>query len=355
LPANSIDTFFACSLIIILTVSAMAAMPRIMYPFLDGLAHRNDAERLQQLAQYILLSTGTPTDWGSSPNAAPTAFGLASNSATQPYALDMDKVTRLNSGNRYAINYASLLDALKVSNIALRIQIQPLFNTSISLTSSTNEGNETSYDFEVTTENSGLAVASSLSCYLVVRDYVDNLVSSTNSNGKANITFTISNSINGTVLLVVFAQSNANSNIASFSVYPFAHNASIPEPNGTFTRLDPLNYVLNASFNYPQEHLTGVFAFSYSYWTNLALLSNATQTTEHAIPRFLDKSVTVLVLTGLNDTKSFAEWVAYPQIPLEIGVNFDSSSSNSSVASFSYVVAINSMLYELQTKCRAVG
>lgn len=333
----------------------MAAMPRIMYPFLDGLAHRNDAERLQQLAQYILLSAGAPAGWGSSRSVLPTAFGLASNSTTQPYTLDVDKVTRLNSKNRYAINYAQLLDALKVSNIALKIQVQPLFNTSISLTSSMSDGNETSYNFEITTENSGLAIVSNLSCYLVIGHYVNGLVSSTNVNGKANMTFTVSNSMNGSALLVVFAKSNANSNVASFGVYLFAHNASVPEPNGTFTRLNPLSYVLNASFIYPQIQLTGAIAFSYGYWANLTMLSNATQTAEYAIPHFLDKSATILVLVGLNGTRSFAEWVAYPQIPLEIGVNFDSSSSKSSVASFAYVVAINSALYELQIRCREVG
>ena len=78
MPATSIDTFFACSLLVILVVSAMATMPRVVSPMLDGLANKNDVERLQQLAQYIVLSTGAPTDWGSIPEVSPTDFGLAS-------------------------------------------------------------------------------------------------------------------------------------------------------------------------------------------------------------------------------------------------------------------------------------
>jgi hypothetical protein len=331
----------------------MAVMPKVMYPFMDGLAHKNDSERLEQLAQYILLSTGIPADWGNSRNAVPSSFGLALNDTL--YSLDADKVTRLNSRNLYAITYAQLLNALKVSNIALKIGIQPIFNTSIVLLSSVNNGNQTSYNFEVTAENSGLAVASDLSSYFIVGDYVDNTVISTDSSGKGVASFTVPNSINGNALLIVFARAEANPCVVSYGVYSFGHNASVPEPNETFTRLSPLNHVLNASLNYPEERVSSVYAFSYDYWTNLTQVSNATQTVEYSFPRFLDKSTTILVLTGFNNTESFAEWTAYPQIPLGMGINFDSSTSKGDVASFTYIVTINSALYALQIKCREVG
>lgn len=353
MPATTVDTFFACSLLVIIVVSTMAVMPKVMYPFMDGLAHKNDSERLQQLAQYILLSTGAPSDWGNSRSVVPSSFGLALND-TMPYSLDTDKVTRLNSRNHYAITYAQLLDTLKVSNIALKISIQPAFNTSIALLSSVNNGNQTSYDFEIITKNSGLAVASDLSSYFVVRDYVDNTIFSTDSSGKGVASFTVSNNVNGNALLIVFARAKANPSVVSYGVYSFGHNASFPEPNETFTRLSPLNYVLNASFNYPDERVSSAYAFSYGYWANLTQLSNATQTVEYSFPRFLDKSATILVLTGFNSTESFAEWTAYPQIPLDIGVNFDFSTSKESVASFTYTVTINSALYVLQIKCREV-
>jgi len=354
-PTTSIDTFFACSLLVILVVSTMAGLPKMLYPFLDGLAHKNDGERLQQLAQYILLSTGAPSDWGSNSAVSPTSFGLASDSVSSPYALDIDKVTRLNSRNSYAINYAQLLDALKVSKVALKIHVRTLFNTSIRLVSSSDNGNETNYSFEIVTENSGLAVVSDLSCYFVVKDYVDNLVSSTNSNGKANATFVVPNNVSGSALLAVFSRAQVDSSVVSLGVYAFGHNTSSPVADGTFARLSPLDYVLNASFLFPDEQVLGAYAFSFGYWANLTMLSNATQSAEYVVPRFLDKSATVLVFTGLNNTQTFAEWVAYPQVPLEIGVNFDSSTFGASVVSFTYVVAINAALYELQIKCREVG
>lgn len=355
MPATSIDTFFACSLLVILVVSTMAALPKVLHPFLDGLSHKNDAELFQQLAQYLLLNTGSPSDWGSNRDVSPTIFGLASNSTSRPYTLDIDKVTRLNSTNVFAITYAQLLDALKLSNIALRISIQPIFDTSINLTSSVNNGDETSYNFDIITQKSGLAVVSNLSCYLVVRDYLDNLFSSTNLSGKANVTFTVPNNVNGSALLIVFAKAHVNPSAVSFGVYSFGHNASSPRQNGVFVRPNPLGYVLNVSFNYPNEQILGAFALSYSYRANLTLLSNATQTAEYSFPHFLGKSATILVLIGLNGTESFAEWVAYPQVPLDIGVNFDASILHSTVFSFAYIVTIDSVFFEFQIKCRTVG
>jgi hypothetical protein len=355
-PTTTIDTFFACSLLVILVVAVMAGMPKILYPFLDGLAHKNDVERFQQLAQYVLLNPGVPSDWGSNKSVSLTDFGLASISVLQPYGLDVDKVTRLNSQNIYAINYAQLLDALRISNIALRIQVDPIFNTSITLAASINNGNSTSYFFEIITQNSGLRVVSNLTCYVVVENYVDGLSSFTNSNGEANVTFTLPNTLNGNALLIVLAKAQVNPSMVSFGTYSFSHNSSSPKPNSTFIKLSPLGYRLNATFNYPNLQILGKYAFSYGYWSNLTQLTNTTQSAQYTVPRFLDKSPTILVLTGLNGTEPFAEWVVYPQIPLRIGVNFDASNfAGSNVASFTYLVAIGEALYKLQITCREVG
>jgi hypothetical protein len=53
-----------------------------------------------------------------------------------------------------------------------------------------------------------------------------------------------------------------------------------------------------------------------------------------------------MVITGLNSTSFFAEWVAYPQIPLEIGANFANSNSLSNVFAYTYIVTVDSALYE---------
>jgi hypothetical protein len=333
----------------------MAAMPKVMSPLLDGLADKNDVERLQQLAQYIVLSTGSPIDWGCNPQASPTDFGLASSNTSTPYVLDADKVTRLNSQNTYYITYAQLLNELKVSDIALNINIQPVFNTSINLISSTDYGNGTNYIFEITTQNSGLAVVSDMNCYLIAGNFVASLTSFTNSTGKGIASFVVPVSVNGSGLLIVFAKAQSNPSIASFGVFSLENDSSVPASNDTFATLNPLDNRLNASFNYPNEQTLGAYALSYSYWTNLTMLSNMTQTAEYSFPCFLDQSITVLVLTGLNGTEPFAQWAAYPQIPLDIGVNFNSLNSEGSIASFTYFVTIGLAIYKMQIACKEVG
>jgi hypothetical protein len=195
-----------------------------------------------------------------------------------------------------------------------------------------------------------------MSCYLVVGNFVDNVTSFTNSSGKGAAAFRgVPNSVNGSALLIVFARAQANPSVVSFGISSFEHIAPVPEINDTFAGLNPLDYRLNASFDYLNEQVLGAYAFSYSYWANLTMLANTTQTAEYSFPHFLDKSTTVLVLTGLNGTESFAEWVSYPQIPLDIGVNFDSSNSTENVASFTYIVTIDSASYKLQINCMEVG
>jgi hypothetical protein len=332
----------------------MAALPRVLGPILYSAQNKNDDGLIQQLAEYILLKTGTPPEWGSQHDSSVVYFGLASNEQ-QPYSLDADKVTRLNRENVHSISYAQLLDSLKIMEVALRICIETIFETSISMISSVSNSSMTSYSFKVITQNSGFAVLSELSCYIVVRDYVDHADYSSNSNGEVFPVFSIPNNVNGSALFVTFAKAVANPSIISFGVYSFGHNASSPEEKGTLVKLSPLNYMLNTSYSYPDVQKSGAFAFSYSYWTNLTVLTNSTRTAEYSFPHFLDKSSTILVLTGLNDTEYFAEWAAYPQIPLVIGANFDLTNFNADVFSHSYVVVINNALYALRIEGRRVG
>jgi hypothetical protein len=58
----------------------------------------------------------------------------------------------------------------------------------------------------------------------------------------------------------------------------------------------------------------------------------------------------IMVLTGYNGSMSFAEWVAYPQLPIQIGANFTESIARSKIVSLNYIVTINQALYEVVTK-----
>jgi len=335
---------------IVLVLSAIVSTTNTLRPLMNELPHRNDAERFQQLAQQLLLNEGAPPNWGSLRDVVPESLGLANAASSLPYQLDIDKVSRLNSQNIYSLSYSQLWQSLGVSDVSFRIEIKTLFNLSTTLISTTRRVNETTYQFDAYAEKSGTPVLARLHGYVVVRDYVSSFASSTSSNGHSSISVTIPNSVNGTAILLTFAKAESNPQIVAFNVYTFSHNSSEPLPNRTFTRLNPLNYVLNVTFTYPSEEVLKALVFTYNYNFSLNEKSRSAQTAEYDIPRLLDASPTLLVITGLNASSSFAEWVSYPQLPLEIGADFDQSDNGAKTISFSHIMTINSALYEIVTK-----
>jgi hypothetical protein len=156
--------------------------------------------------------------------------------------------------------------------------------------------------------------------------------------------------VNGTAILLTFAKAESNPQILAFNAYTFSHNSPEPWPNRTFTRLNPLSYVLNVTFTNPNEEVLKTLVFTYNYNFSLIEKSRNAQTSEYDIPRLLDASPMLLVITGLNETSSFAEWVSYPEVPLEIVADFDQSDNEAKTVSLCHIVTINSALYEIVTK-----
>jgi len=343
MPASSIDTFLACSIMILLVLSAMAGLSKTLNPYLSDMSQKNDAEKYQQLTTYLLLNPGSPQDWGSMSGVAPSSFGLALAGSLNPYELDIDKISRLNNENVHSITYSQLLESAGIHDAALRIEIKTLFDLSINLTSSIAGQNETTYNFDVSTKKSGLPISATLQCYVVAKDHVQSVNSSTSSDGNGSIGVIIPNSANGTALLIAFAK--AQPKMMAFNVYSFSHNSSTSKPNRTFMRFSPLNYVLNVSF-YPQEEILMAKVFTYSYSFNLTQITADSQTAQYSFPHLLDSSPMILVMTGFNGSSYFAEWVSYPQVPLEMGANIDGSNHESRVVSLTYIVSINFVLYE---------
>ncbi|MDH5495405.1 MAG: hypothetical protein OEY24_06870 [Candidatus Bathyarchaeota archaeon] len=235
----------------------------------------------------------------------------------------------------------------------MNIKIHPLFEVSINLTSSQSGETETTYTFHISTSKSGFPVASWLQCYTIVETYVDSVSSSTVSNGIGFVNATLPNSLNGTALLVVFAKAKAYSQMMAFNTDSFGHNSETPEPNKTFLQLSPLNHVLNVSFQYASVDVSNAYVLTYNYYFNLSQTAAGTQTVEYSIPQLLEASPMMLVLNGNNGSTSFAEWTTYPQLPLEIGADFDLT-TRSKVVALTYVVSINSVLYESVITCRSV-
>ena len=345
MPAISVDTFFACSLMVLLVVSGMAASSLLLSPYINGVGNENIAKRYGEIAKYLLLNVGEPQDWGQNSQTIPEAFGLARADSAIPYELDIDKVSRLNGENLYALSYAHIFSILKMSDVSLRIELKPIFEVAIVLLATHPSVNETVYEFEISTNKHGVPVQAELRGYVIVKNYFETKNAQI-SDGETHINVTLSNAVEGPALLIIFARSINNSKIVSFGACAFEHNSGEPESNGTFLKLSPLNYSLNALYLCPGITLLDAYALTFGYYSTLTQTASSNQSVEYDIPNFVDASPIVLVITGFNSTSFFVEWVAYPQIPLEIGADFTDSMTLSNVFAYRYVVTVNSALYE---------
>lgn len=345
MPAISIDTFFACSLIVLLVLSAMATTTKIVTPSINGAFDAEAAKRYREIAEYLLLNCGEPSNWGENGQTVPETFGLAEAGAENPYALDIDKVSRLNGENLYALSYAQIFTSLKIPDASFRLEIKPIFETYVNLTEVFEELSETTYKFEVSTVKNGIKVPVRLRYYVIAQNFLE-ASEVYDSYGATVLNVTMPNTVKGTALLVIFAKSSSNTRITSFKVYAFVHNSLEPEPNGTFLTLSPLNYNLTALFKSSETTLSAAYALTFNFSAVLAQNSNTNQSATFSIPKLLDSSPMVLVVTGWNSTQFFTEWTSYPQIPLQTGANLSDASNLSNVFAYSYLVTIGSATYQ---------
>jgi hypothetical protein len=345
MPAISIDTFFACALMVILVLSAMATTSKILYPHINNDVDAIAAERYREISKYMLLNDGNPSNWGQNGEIFPETFGLAKTGSHNSYDLDIDKVSRLNSENLWTMSYAQIFTAVKMPDVSFKIEIKPLFVVSINLTTAFEAVNETTYQFEIQTKKHGVPIQTEMKHYVIADDFLE-ASSAYASSGKTYVNVTLSNSVEGPALFVVFAKATFDTKIASFDTYAFSHSSSELKSANTFLRLSPLNYTLIASLLHSGIDLSKVYALTYNYNAILTQISSSNQSAMYDIPHFLDSSATLLVATGWNSTTFFEECTAYPQIPVQTGSNFADSTALSNVFANTYVIAVDSAFYE---------
>ncbi|MEM3577518.1 MAG: hypothetical protein QXX51_03570 [Candidatus Bathyarchaeia archaeon] len=345
MPTASIDTFIACSLMVLLVLTAMANTSKLLYPHINGNDMENIAERYEQIAEYILLNAGNPADWGENASVVPENFGLAKSDLDAVFDLDVDKVSRLNSENIHALSYAQVFSALGMPEVSFKLEIKPIFDIAINLTAAYPSTDETTYQFRIITEKNGAPVWAELNYYVLAKDYLDT-GSAAVINGETQLNITISNSVKGPAMLAAFASAISNSKIVSFEAYTFTHNSPKPQQKSTFLRLTPLNQSLSVALLSQEINLSEAYALTPNQCTVLTRVSSGNQSATYAIPQFVSAGPTILVVLGWNATTFFIEWTTYPQLPLQFGANLQKMDMPSNVFAYTYIVAANSALYE---------
>lgn len=339
MPTNSIDTFFACSLIVSVALIATASFVGTMQIRINSLQDPNKDDYLRTIAEHIIMNSGTPEDWGSSNSTLPEIFGLDNSASPYLYELDIDKITRLNAKNNYSLAYFQGSQAARLNDLAFGISISQMLTINTELSANITGDDETTYTFTVTVNQAQGPISVSLHCYVIARDFLTDVYNTTSSAGVGSVTLQIPNSSAGPAILVVLAQASFDERLTAYEIYSFAHLSQEPSPSNTFLELSPLNYTLTVNPKSTNTTIDDSYAFTFAYQTNLTSTSENT----YAIPAFLDKSPTVIVLTGTNDTTHFIEWSAYPTIPLDFGANFEDSEKNV----FVYTVLVKETLYKL--------
>jgi len=347
LPTSSFDTFFACTIILAAALIATGFVTSTMQVRIDNTKSINEQSYLQAIADHIVTSPGSPSSWGSS-GSVPTDFGLAASSSAGPYELDIDKVTRLNSLNDYAMSYFDMETASRLNNIALGIAVSQIMNVDIEQSSNGIIGSDASFTLSISTSIDSEPVSARLNCYVLANNYLNNITSSTSGLGLGQVTLQIPSTATDNALAIVFARASFDDQITSYAIYNLANSTQETGSSNDFLTLSPVDYKLSLSTNSSELTIQNGYVFSYAYQQNLVYTRGAM---ECAIPKIVDKSPLIIVVCGVNSGTYFQEWVSYPQVPFNVGSSFFGSQKNV----FSYTVTINGVLYKLDISLGGVA
>jgi hypothetical protein len=339
MPSTSIDTFFACTIIVAAALISTAFLSSTMQTTINSTKDINKESYLKAIADHIITNPGTPTNWGIS-SSVPADFGLAASPYTTPYELDIDKITRLNNLNNYSLSFPDMANAAKLNNIALGFTVSQVMSINIEQLSNSIVGNDVSFTFAILTSIDSEPTSASLNCYVVANNYLSDITNSTSGIGVGSVTIQIPSTSTGNAMLLVFARASFDDRITSYAIYNFLNSTQESAPSNNILTLTPLNYTLSFTTNSTDLTIQNGYVFSYTYQQNLISMQG---TTQYPIPMIIDKSPFVIVLCGFNNGTYFQEWTSYPQIPLKAGSNFENSEQNV----FSYLVTINNVFYKV--------
>ena len=337
MPTASIDFTMATLAIIMVIAGALYGVNMVAAPYLET---SKSESRYYQIGRNILLSEGNPVDWGR--EGTPISFGLADGS--EAYSLDINKVSRLNPENEYAVKYSTLWRTLGVYDVSLRMEISQIYNLSLSLELLIDNGENTTYTFHAVCTRDGFPIESNMSYYVTVRSSTYMATGTTGSNGIGTVQFTIPDSLSGTALLIGF--SKIQDSMVTYHVLPFAHGSIAPQPENTYATLSPLNHLLYYSITNGSAINAAIYTFSYTF--NLSANNS-----EYLIPTLKDRSPMILSLTGITGAEYWAEYVAYPQIQFEVGATMNSDYIISDVSTYTYIINVEGTYYKLKIQFRS--
>jgi|WetSurMetagenome_2_1015567.scaffolds.fasta_scaffold166357_2 hypothetical protein len=344
MPSTAFDTFFACTIIVTTVMIATAFLGVTLQARISSTDNTNKDSYLKAIADHIITSPGSPTDWGTK-NVSPSDFGLATYPQSGVYRLDIDKVSRLNIQNTNMLSYIEIVDSAKLNNMSIGITIQQVMDLSIKESNTHIVDGETYATLTVTSSINSKPTSSDFNCYVVADNYFYNTSVVIPKSGSYTLTVHVPTSIVDGAYVLAFARAAFDERITSFAVYNIAAATQETSPVATAFSMSPQNYLL--SVDEPSGvNIENVYSLTYSYNYNVTLFQNS----NCAIPHFIDNSPILLVACGQNGSQYLTEWTSYPQVPLSAGSTFQNSERNL----FSYLVTIEGVLYRVEISLGAI-
>jgi hypothetical protein len=338
-PSSSFDMFFACTILVAAALIATAFLSSTMKARIDGTQDINKDSYLKAVADRILTNPGVPNNWGTT-YGLPTDFGLSASDSTNSYQIDADKITRLSSQTNGSLSYIDLLNAAKLTNIALGITVSPIMTVEAFQVDNSTTGSNTSFDFQVSTSIDSKPTRATLHCYILADSYYSTANGTIQANGMGSITFQIPNTKINTTNLIIFAEATFDARVLSYTVYNLTDSSPESISNNNIFLLNTVNHQIDLANNTTALSNLGGYLFSYS---TMQSLNFAQGQNYWAIPSSTVNSPIILVIFSVSDGLYIQQWSAYPQVPLKAGADFEGQEQNV----FSYIVTINGVLYRL--------
>lgn len=337
MPSTSFDTFFACTIIVMAVLLATAFLTSTLQARIATHNESNKDVLLKSIADRMITYPGSPPMWGVF-QMPPTAFGLAKDQSAGAYELDIDKISRLYSGNRHALSYIDLLRSTQLTDIAFSISIKQVMDVTIEALSTQTVGNETHVTLTVSTRINYKAASANLNYYVVADNYFDKSSVPIATSGLCDLTVSVPSDLINHAMIIIFGRANCDERITSFAVYNLSEQNQETQPTHSVLGLSPQEYTLE--FNDSAGIIVqNVYVLTYSYASNVTSIGASSCN----IPRLIDCSPYVIVACGEGATPVY-EWVSYPPVPLSVGSNF----GNNERHVYSYLVTVEGVLYQAE-------
>ena len=338
MPTTSIDTFFACTVILAAALIATIFVASTLQLQINDSQEINKQSYLKALADHIINSPGTPSNWGTT-NATPSDFGLAPSPSQRFYELDVNKINRLYNSS---LSFSEFAMSTNTYNTAVGLKVSQILDINLHQSNNSTNNHITTFTFDISTSINSKPTSTMLHAYTKANNFLNDTTINTTENGNCKLSIEIPESNVESASLIVFARASIDDRITSYAIYNFNDSNQEFVPIDSNLIIDgPINGKLKWTSNNASLTIEEAQIFSFGHAQNVSV----TQGSDYCfLPNLVDSSPQIIILNGHVNGNYFQTWTPNPRIPCKIGSDFNQSEQNI----FSYLLTIKENLYKVE-------